>query len=344
MLLYICLVKKLYLLVFFLAACKHPKQVNSTFYYWKTVYQNTAIQTNYLQRCHAHKLYVRVMDVDLTNGNMPSPVSPIVFKNHLPDTIEIVPVVFIVNDILRKIDSTQIKTLAHDIIPYVDSKIKQSGKIAYKEVQIDCDWTAATRDNYFFLLKQVAKLTHQKHQALSVTLRLHQLKNQKSSGIPPTDRVILMCYNMGNLRRYGNQNSILELSELKKYLGNNLSSYPIPSDIGLPLFSWGVAFRNQQYIGISKKLKLGLLSNKNQFKFIGNNLYKATTDLPEYGLLTGDEVRWESVSVNNLSQAAGYISSFIKSDNVNVIYFHLDDNLINTYTYADLEKTASLFR
>ena len=336
--------KKLCLLVFLLAACTHPKNVSTSFYYWKTVYQNTPTQTSYLQRCHVRKLYVRMMDVDFTTGNLPSPVSPIVFKSRLPDTIEIVPVVFIVNDIFRKMDTAQIKTLAHDVIPYVDTKIKESGKKGYGELQIDCDWTATTRDNYFFLLKEVTQITHQKRRSLSVTLRLHQLKNQKTSGIPPADRVMLMCYNMGNLRKYGDQNSILELSELKKYLGGNLSTYPIPSDIGLPLFSWAVAFRNQQYIGISKKLNLALLTNKNQFKFIGNNLYKATVDLPEYGLLNDDEVRWESVSENNLNQTAQYISSFIKTDSLNVIYFHLDNDLINTYTYANLEKTTALFR
>ena len=335
--------KKLCLFIFLLAACKHPRKVSTSFYYWKTVYQNTPNQTSYLEHCHVHKLYMRIMDVDFTTGGMPSPISPILFKDHLPGNVEIVPVVFIVNDILKRIDTAQIKTLANNIIPYVDSKIKQAGKKAYGELQIDCDWTATTRDNYFFLLKQIGKITRQKHQVLSVTLRLHQLKNQKTSGIPPAERVMLMCYNMGNLRKYGNQNSILELSELKKYLGSNLSTYSIPSDIGLPLFSWAVAFRNKQYIGISKKLKYTLLTNKNQFKFIGNNLYKAIADLPEYGLLNGDEVRWESVSENNLEEAAAYISPFIKADSLNIIYFHLDNDLINTYTYADLEKTTALF-
>ncbi len=190
----------------------------------------------------------------------------------------------------------------------------------------------------------MAKKTSVRHQILSATLRLHQLKNQKASGIPPVQRVMLMCYNMGNLRKYGNQNSILELSELKKYLGQDLSNYPIHTDIGLPLFRWAVAFRNRQYTGISKKLNIALLNDKNQFKFIGNNLYKAIIDLPEYGLLTSDEVRWESVSENDLKQAAVYISPFIKSDSLNIIYFHLDNDLINTYPYASLEKTTALFR
>ncbi|HTD39487.1 MAG TPA: hypothetical protein VK671_02620 [Mucilaginibacter sp.] len=336
--------KKFCLLILLLASCKHPKKVSNSFYYWKTVYQNSAIQSNYLQHAHISRLYVRIMDVDFTQGDIPAPVSPIVFKDHLPDTIKIVPVVFIVNNILKQMDTAQLKGLAGNIVPYVDTKIKQAGKKNYDELQIDCDWTATTRDNYFYLLRQLAKKTSVRHQTLSTTLRLHQLKNQKASGIPPVQRVMLMCYNMGNLRKYGDQNSILELSELKKYLWQNLSDYPIPIDVGLPLFSWAVAFRNKQYIGISKKLNLALLTNKNQFKFIGNNLYKAVIDLPEYGLLDGDEVRWESVSEKNLKLTAAYISPFIKADSLNIIYFHLDNDLINTYTYADLEKTTALFR
>ena len=284
------------------------------------------------------------MDINNDENGNPAPVSPIVFKSHLPDTLRIVPVVFIVNDILKNMDTTQLKILSGHIIHYIDSKIQQAGKKDYTELQIDCDWTMTTRDNYFFLLNQISKTTAARHQTLSSTLRLHQLKNQSSSGIPPVGRVMLMCYNMGNLRKYGNQNSILELSELKKYLGQNLSDYPLAVDIGLPLFSWAVAFRNKQYSGISKKLNYTLLNDENQFKFIGKNLYRAIIDLPEYGLLNGDEIRWETVSDNDLNQAAAYISPFLKTDSLTVIYFHLDNDLINTYPYAALEKTTALFR
>jgi len=336
--------KNLCFLLFLLTACKHERKVDTSFYYWKTVYQGNPLQINNLKHFHSSKLYIRIMDINNDENGNPAPVSPIVFKSHLPDTLRIVPVVFIVNDILKNMDTTQLKILSGHIIHYIDSKIQQAGKKDYTELQIDCDWTMTTRDNYFFLLNQISKTTAARHQTLSSTLRLHQLKNQSSSGIPPVGRVMLMCYNMGNLRKYGNQNSILELSELKKYLGQNLSDYPLAVDIGLPLFSWAVAFRNKQYSGISKKLNYTLLNDENQFKFIGKNLYRAIIDLPEYGLLNGDEIRWEAVSENDLNQAAAYISPFIKTDSLTIIYFHLDNELINTYSYASLEKTAALFR
>ena len=54
-----------------------------------------------------------------------------------------------------------------------------------------------------------------------------------------------MCYNMGNWCKYGSQNSILDIVELKKYANNNISAYPMPIDIGLPLFKWAVAYWNE---------------------------------------------------------------------------------------------------
>jgi len=209
------------------------------------------------------------------DGVSPVPVSPILFKDKLPGAVQIVPVVFIVNNILKTLTRPQLKGLAGNILRFVNGKVVQAGKTSINELQIDCDWTATTRDNYFYLLNQLKLNPQLNHKTLSATLRLHQLKNQVGSGIPPVDRVMLMCYNMGNLRKYGSQNSILELSELKKYLGNNISAYPLPADIGLPLFKWAVAFRNKEYAGISKRIKIVDLNNKNQFIFIGNNIYKA---------------------------------------------------------------------
>jgi hypothetical protein len=285
------------------------------------------------------------MDVDMDETeDKPIPVSPIIFQNKLPDSLTIVPVVFIVNDILKSLTGPKLDELSKNIVQFVNVKIQQAGKASFNELQIDCDWTASTRENYFYLLNQLKLNAALKHKMLSATLRLHQLKNQAGSGIPPVSRVILMCYNMGNLRKYGNQNSILEINELKKYLNKNITNYPIPVDIGLPLFSWAVTFRNKEYTGISKRINIVDLNNKNQFIFIGNNIYKAAEDLPEYGLLKADEVRWEDVSVPDLYATASYLSSLIKTDTVNLIYFHLDENVIKAYKYDDLEKVSDLLR
>lgn len=289
------------------------------------------------------RLYIRIMDVEAGDTG-PVPVSPINFKNPLPQQVQIVPVVYIVNQAIKSQTRAQLDNLATKMVYYVDGKVKQAGKATFNELQIDCDWTRTTRDNYFYLLQRIKANPQLKNKQLSATLRLHQLKNQKSSGVPPVNRVMLMCYNMGNLRKYGTQNSILDQSELEKYMGNNLTDYPKPIDIGLPLFSWAVVFRQKQYIGIAKRLQNETLKNKKLFIAAGNNLYTLQQDMPTLGLKRGDEIRWEDIPAEKLKVTASYIHQYISSDTVNIIYFHLDEPILKLYTYDTLKETADLFR
>ena len=173
-------IKALFLLLVSLTCCHHSKKVNTSFYYWKTVYKNNKTETDYLQHFKVHKLYVRIMDVNMSeDGITPVPISPIVFKDKLPGNVQIVPVVFIVNDIFKVITKPQLNDLANKIIYFVTGKIQQAGKTSFNELQIDCDWTSTTRDNYFHILHQIKLNPKLKHTILSATLRLHQLKRGK---------------------------------------------------------------------------------------------------------------------------------------------------------------------
>jgi len=326
-----------------LASCHRQRVVNTSFYYWKTVYESNPAEGRYFNAMHCKKLYLRIMDVD-DNGNGPVPVSPVTFKAPVPDSVALVPVVFVVNKVLLNQTQQQLRALAGKIVYYVTGKVTQAGQPAFNELQMDCDWTRTTRANYFYLLQCIKANPRFKGKQLSTTLRLHQLKNQKTSGVPPVNRVMLMCYNMGNLRRYGHQNSILAQSELEKYVDDKLGRYAMPVDIGLPLFSWAVVFRQKQYAGIAKRLHAQNFTDPETFKTGGNHFYLLQKNLPEYGLMRGDEIRWESLSAAELQNAASYIQKFIQSDTVNLIYFHLDEPTLKHYNYETLEKTAALFR
>lgn len=333
----------LFLLVLF-TACKRHHKVDTSFYYWKTVYKHNPAEQQLLRNLHVSTLYLRVMDVDLNEEGKPIPISPIEFKQALPAGIQIIPVVYIVNNVLKGASNAALNDLAKRIVLFVDGKVAQSGVQSYRELQIDCDWTTTTRNNYFYLLKQIALQPGAQHKTLSVTLRLHQLKNQIKNGIPPANKVMLMCYNMGNLRRYGQQNSILDVRELKKYANDNITNYPISLEVGLPLFSWAVVFRNKQYAGISKSIKINDLNDKKRFIFIGNNIYKAAQNIPEFGLEQADEVRWEGTSVPGLTEVSEYLSPLIKNDSLRIIYFHLDETVIKPYGYPEIEKINDLYR
>jgi hypothetical protein len=330
--------------IILITACKQKRVVNTSFYYWKTVYKTDTLENTYLKQLHSKRLYVRIMDVDLDNNysKMPIPVAPISFANSLPDTLALVPVVFIANDVLKEHSEPKIKELAGKITAFVKAKALQAGKRDYQELQIDCDWTATTRDHYFKLLDELRKVN--KDKILSVTLRLHQLKNQGKSGIPPVDKVLLMCYNMGNLRQYGNQNSILDVAEFKKYAGENLGRYPKDMDIALPLFSWVVVFRDQQYAGISKRTNLKDLKDTTLFVQQKDGLYQARNDIADLGLQKNDVLRYEESNVNDIKAIAQYLSAHLSEKSFNLLFYHLDHHLLKNYQFNELEKINHLLR
>lgn len=73
---------------------------------------------------------------------------------------------------------------------------------------MDCDWTPATKDRYFNFLREVKR--QQPTVLLSVAVRLHQYRDRTSSGIPPADRGLLMCYNMAPVQERAPANAIYD--------------------------------------------------------------------------------------------------------------------------------------
>lgn len=330
------------LFLMLLISCQKKRAVDTSFYFWRTVYQTNGVEQSYLQHFKSKKIFVRILDVDRNLNGEIAPVAPIKFKDKLPTHLEIVPVVFIVNDVLKEISPSEVKKLAANMVKFIDGKVTQAGKSGYAELQIDCDWTATTRANYFSLLGEIRKLLGDK--IISSTLRLHQLKNQEKSGIPPVDKVLLMCYNMGNLRKYGTQNSILDIKELEKYVNENLGYYPMQVDIGLPLFSWSVVFRNQSYAGISKRLKLADLLVETNFAKSTNGLYISKVDLPEFGLYKNDEIRFEESKFEEIKESAVYLSGYLSSKPFTLLFYHLDEPTLKNFSTHELEEITHILR
>ncbi|MDQ0637284.1 hypothetical protein QF042_000849 [Pedobacter sp. W3I1] len=331
--------------VFFFFGCKQKSIVHPTFYYWKTDYQNKKEETDYLDHFKSKSLYVRIMDVDFNPDlQLPVPISPIKFSDPIPKQVNIIPVVFIVNQVFNKIDTLQTAVMANRIAKFVAAKVKQAGKQNYAELQIDCDWTKGTRNRYFKFLEQLSANSLLKGKTISVTLRLHQIKNIVSSGIPPVEKGILMCYNMGNLRKYGEQNSILDQNEMNLYLKDFLEQYPLPLDVALPIFEWAVVFRNEQYAGISRRIEKIQIEDKKLFKRRGNSiLYDLLTDYPAAGLKQGDVVRWEEISPEDLLSTSEFLSRYLSPRERNLVFYHLDTDLLKHFTDEDFQKVIANF-
>lgn len=343
-------------LLIFVSSCRQQphRAVERGFYYWKSRLQLGNSELNSLQQLQAKKLYLKFFDVTLANdGHGPVPVARLTadslsLAQLRKQTIEVIPVVFITNESLIDNDSTALQQLAQNIATLLSNISKQLQQKQCSELQIDCDWTQQTKAAYFFLLMEIKKHMQQstlfRNSLLSATIRLHQVKYSGKTGIPPVDKGLLMCYNMGNLKNPATNNSIIEVDELKKYLGG-LNSYPLKIDIALPLFEWSVMFRNNQFKGIVQTITPSTLSNSICSK--ENNRYQFLVDTTINNILfyKGDVLRYEESTAAVLQQTAAYVAAELSTNNqqTRIIFYHLDPLLLSKHPTYELEALYSRF-
>jgi hypothetical protein len=323
---------------------KNARPIEPAFYYWKSVFKLSDPEKQRLDSLHVQTLYVKFFDVDWDEiTKAPVPVAPLQYAGDtLQSNMQIIPAVFITNACIQKIDSSQVIQLATDITGMI-KKITGSNHFTQpvQEIQIDCDWTASTKEKYFKLLsviKQRSGIT-----TLSATIRLYQVKYLNKTGVPPVDKGLLMCYNMGNLKDPATKNSILETEELKKYIGN-LPGYPLPLDVALPLFEWKVLFRNHVYKGLIQNLPLGSFTNA--FAIKKDNLIELLQDtlLQGYDLKKGDVIRIEESTYNEIIATAEAINAKLKNTPVRVALYHMDSVILSKYTLHELEDIYNSMR
>ncbi|MGB5866480.1 MAG: hypothetical protein WBG69_01285, partial [Arcobacteraceae bacterium] len=221
--------KKLLLLFVIFTVCislflNQNKLLTYSFYHWKNSYE---LQSS------SEKLYIKVLDIEYSNK-----LETIVTKFNTRPLKGFVPVVYITNKAMKESSlSSLVQNVSKELklLPYV-----------YEEIQIDCDWSLSTKAKYFDFLEQIKKNSDKK---LSATIRLHQIKYAKKTGVPPVDYGVLMYYNMSNIQDFNINNSILDNDVAKKY-HYNFESYPLKLKLALPLYSQAIQFRNKKAISI----------------------------------------------------------------------------------------------
>lgn len=321
------------LLLLFLAfsSCKENKNKRA-FYIWKTQLKTDTADLQFFSRNKIEKLYIRFFDISYRPAEGAYPKAPLKAESKLPDSFEIVPVIFIENNSLKKIREDSIQSLAEKIF----RKTKDIFRFEFKredfaEIQLDCDWSKSTRKKFFKLTKNLKSVSGKQ---ISVTLRLHQLKYPEQTGIPPADRAVLMYYNMGKLKDRNEYNSVLNNKIGAQYL-RPAKKYPLKTSLALPVFSWTVLFRYGKFKGLLNNIhqknidSLAFLEKKSDRSYIVrrdtvyNNVY----------FRYGDKLRLEKVSIAALDTAkklcrkhtAGEIVVFSYSPKNN--FLHHEDSL-----------------
>jgi len=304
-------------------SCSNRKYPTVSFYYWKTVFQLTDAENEALKTNHIKRLYVRYFDVALKDKKA-IPVSPVVFKQS--SQCEIVPVVYIKNEVFL-LPKTEPELLASNILTLIID-ISKSNHISFSEIQIDCDWTIRSRDRF---MKFIEVLKKKSNRQISATIRLHQIKYSKETGIPPVDRGVLMYYNMGDLGA-GSENSIYERAAAKKYL-SALKSYPLPLQVALPIYSWGIHKRNNKVIGIVRQATEDTFKEHPNFSLKHTGLFSVKENILKSGHFfeKGDEVKIESVSADDLKEMGKDLKNNFAKSPPEIIFYDLDEKNLNYY-------------
>ena len=223
------------LLCLLMAGCSERQELTegNAVYFWRTDLRLDSTEWTFLQRYHINKVYCRYFDVVIDEeGAEPKPNATIAFSCTLPDSIELIPTIYITEDCMHQ----KHQGLAEKIVKRIRQMNETNDIKHVSEIQIDCDYTSKSRKNYYEFLKEVKQAWGQ---TLSTTIRLHQL----SMEAPPVDYGVLMIYNTGDPRKWEERNPILDIRDVQPYL-KRLDSYPLPLAAAYPVYQWVRMIRN----------------------------------------------------------------------------------------------------
>lgn len=310
-----------WLLFLLFISCGRHSDRSISFYYWKTSFHLNDYEKQTLSRNGVNTLYVRYCDVDI-NG----PVAPVSFDS-TADGYNIVPVVFIKNRVFEKLDPGM---LAKNVFNLIKAR----------ETQFDCDWTERTRENYFKFLQAYKALS--KHR-ISCTIRLHQVKYPKRTGIPPVDYGVLMYYNMGNIDA-GPQNSIYESSIAARY-NSFIRDYPLTMDVALPVFSWGLKIRDGKVVELLNKIYFAHFENDSNFRLVRKNWFITVNACFKAGyyFAKDDMVKIENVPAASLLQMAEDVNRNSNKKLRNILFYDLDSTNLVQYEKDIFQKVLGRF-
>ncbi len=298
------------------------------------------------------KFYYKIFEVDYNEvrGNFPIAKNRPDFygyREYKNETMEIIPTVFVKNEVLKHNDHKSLDELADNIVylisKYIDPLIvenKEKEKIIYNEIQIDCDWTKSTKDNYFYLLRKIKELSKKK---LSCTLRLYPYAYPEIMGVPPVDRVTLMCYNLISPLDNPNKNSILDVAELEKYIKGK-KKYPLKLDVALPVFSWTQLYQNNRFARLLNLTSKDIKTVSEKTDEFWHTITKDTTVNWDVKLKMGDRIKCEEVPLADLKKAVALIKKHVPLDgNVTISLFDLQSSVFKKYSHEELSDLYTSF-
>lgn len=297
-----------------------PSNPERAIYHWKTTFNPTPWELQFLNDHHITRLYLHLFDV-VPNETKTAvvPAATLRFLQQPPEGIEIVPTVYVSREAIEHVEYTSY--LAERIYDRVSAMMRCQG-IGFRELQLDCDGSADAYYTANSITRYLYERAHQDSIALSVTVRLSQLRD--ISQLPKCDRYMLMFYNTGALQRKSTRNSILDYKDVTPYLQflttpwlDTLEAHGMRLDFAYPLYGWGVAFHPGG--------QFAHLVPSSQLPAQGNDTLR---------------IEWGEISVIRQVQKAVNAKMRHRHHHSTVLY-HLDSASLAHYTFEEVESILS---
>ncbi len=323
---------------YLMSGCKEdkPRRVKTAFYHWQTNFDLSEYERNFIEETQSENLYVKFFDVDW-NGKEAIPMASLNVKNEARAGQEIVPTIFITNRTFQHLTEEDISDLAEKVVDKVKRIFKGFTDAELREIQFDCDWSESTRVAYFSFLEAINSILLKEEIEISATIRLHQIKFFERTGVPPVARGMLMFYNTGELRNFETENSILDLKTAEKYL-INFDKYPLPLDLALPLFRWGVLFREGKMIRLLNGLSESDLKDTVFFEKTAAQSFsvKENNYLAGHYLYKQDKIRLEQITPSQLDSVVQLLQPIWPRNDLTLTFYHIDSTVIQQFSAQNL--------
>ncbi len=326
------------------AAAREPAPpAQRAFYYWRALFQLSAEQRRAVRELGVARIYLHLFDVGWSEREAePETIAPVTFApgERAPDGIEIVPVVFVANQVFKQLPRAESAAFARRVWDQVRARAERLG-FDPREVQLDCDWTETTRDPFFAFVAALRELARADRVALSATIRLHQVKYRERTGVPPVDRGMLMFYNMGRFSAASGDRAIFDPEAAGRYLGR-VADYPLPLDVALPIWAWVLHVRDGGVHDLLQSADPAELETLPFLARIGRDRYRATRNAFWRGSLLreGDELKVEAIGPNEALTAARMIAPRLAAQSRTVSLFDLSERNV---TRHGLDALAQVF-
>ncbi len=347
-----------FLFLLIISSCNTKQPTTSTshtigpsFYHWKQTFKLQQSDKEAIVNLGLKNLYVRFFDIIWQPPTGAIPTAIIDFQSQVPDlsqpegdSLGLIPCIYIENKVFQQLkENKDIEDLAEKAAKKIQFILKKTDKTNIEEIQLDCDWTASTRQAYFHFLAQFRK-HFDAHISLSATIRLHQIKYAEKTGVPPIDKGMLMYYNMGKIKEANTRNSILDNQIGRQYISSK-TRYDLPLDVALPIFEWGVWFHGGKFSGIFNDLNEARLKEMGDFKEVKKDVYMLQQDTVAGNryLRKGDVIRLEGIEESTLKEAAAICRQVVNSESLNVAFYHWDTTLIHQQGIEFLKEVYQQF-